>query len=334
LLVLNMRPTGWFQIGWSAEIPLGGVKPMRYFGKELVAFRAGSGELAVLDAHCRHLGAHLGYESTVIGDCVVCPHHGWEWDTEGGNARIPYQEKPSRSRLHRWDIVERHGLILLWHDPEGGAPREGWLPDLFDDFPQFPMTEADYHPCFPNAIVDKPSEAIHPQLIQESTADSMHFRFTHGSPQDPQLLPFEADGPLWRSGIGFTSPRTNELTLTFTQINAGVGLTFGVFDGVKMYYRLVLTATPVDDETTDLRVSYFLPKLPSSPEMMTAAQRAFAEHTIELFEQDARIWRHQVFVQKPVFARQDVAAHSALRKWCEQFYESEGGASPTPMVAE
>jgi len=55
---------------------------------------------------------------------------------------------------------------------------------------------------------------------------------------------------------------------------------------------------------------------------------------VELLEQDARIWRHQVFVQKPVYARQDVAAYSALRRWSEQFYEVPEGASPTRSVDE
>ncbi|MGD9794801.1 MAG: Rieske 2Fe-2S domain-containing protein, partial [Acidimicrobiia bacterium] len=59
MIALNMKPTGWFNIGWSAEIAPGGVKPMRYFGHDLVAFRSTTGELSVLDAHCRHLGAHL-----------------------------------------------------------------------------------------------------------------------------------------------------------------------------------------------------------------------------------------------------------------------------------
>ena len=47
MLNLSMKPTGWFQIGWSAEIRPGQAVPMRYFGKDLVAFRSGSGVLSV-----------------------------------------------------------------------------------------------------------------------------------------------------------------------------------------------------------------------------------------------------------------------------------------------
>jgi 3-ketosteroid 9alpha-monooxygenase subunit A len=329
-----MRPTGWFQIAWSEEIAPASVVPLRAFGRELIAVRAEDGHLAVLDAHCRHLGAHLGHEGRVVGSCVVCPYHGWEWDLEGRNARIPYQEQPSKARLGVWPIVEQHGLVFLWHDPDGAEPRTGWeLPDLFRAIPDLPGDEADYHPAYPHAVVDKPSEPIHPQLIQENAADSMHFRFTHGTPEDPQLLDFEAEGPVWRSSMGFRSPKTREIAMHLYNVNPGVGISYAVFHGARTHYRLILTATPVDDETSHLRVSYFLPRHPASPAAMTEEQRTFAAQTLELFEQDARIWRHQVFVQKPVFARQDVAAYTALRRWSEQFYELPPGATPTPAVA-
>jgi phenylpropionate dioxygenase-like ring-hydroxylating dioxygenase large terminal subunit len=335
MLALSMQPTGWFQIGWSDEIPVGTATPMTYFGQELVAFRSEGGELSVLDAHCRHLGAHLGHESRVVGDCVVCPYHGWQWDLDGANRLIPYQEQPSRARLRKWAVVERHGLVFLWHDPAGGGPREGWvLPDLFTDVPEVPGVEADYHAAFPNAVVDKPDEPVHPQLIQENAADCMHFRFAHGAPEDPELLWFEVEGTLWRSKMGFRSPKTKQLALSLYNVNPSIGLSYAVFDGASSHYRLILAATPVDEERSHLRVSYFLPRLAESPDEMTPAQLAFAEHTIELFEQDARIWRHQVFVQRPVFARQDVAGYTALRRFCEQFYEVPEGPTPTRSVIE
>jgi phenylpropionate dioxygenase-like ring-hydroxylating dioxygenase large terminal subunit len=335
MLELSMKPTGWFQVAWSGEIPAGTAKPLRAFGRDLVGFRSHDGELAVLDAHCRHLGAHLGYESKVQGNCVVCPYHGWQWNLDGTNAAIPYQDQPSKARLGHWDVVEQHGIVFLWHDPGRGGPRAGWeLPDLFTAFPELPGDPADYHDAWPHAIVDQPGEPVHPQLSQENTTDSMHFRYTHGAPEDPEMLFFEWEDIRWSSAIGFRSPRTHEIALRVFNRASGVGANFAVFDGRSAHYRLVLTATPVDEETSDLRVSYFLPRLPESRDELTDEQKRFAASTIELFEQDARIWRHQVFVQKPVFARQDVAAYTALRKWSEQFYEHGAGPTPTPVVVE
>src|SRR3546814_13763893 len=92
--------------------------------------------------------------------------------------------------------------------------------------------------------------------------------------------------------MGFKSPRTKDVALHLHTLNCGVGLSFAAFDG-KQKYRLILTATPVDDDTSDLRVSYFLPRDALSPDVMPAALRAFAHHTIELFAEDARIWRSE-----------------------------------------
>ncbi len=66
--------TGWFVIGWSAEFPVGEVRPLRYFGEYLVAYRDESGELRVLSGHCRHLGAHIG--------------HGGRWSATASSARF------------------------------------------------------------------------------------------------------------------------------------------------------------------------------------------------------------------------------------------------------
>src|ERR1700739_297358 len=77
------KVTGWFIVGWSPEFPVGEVRPLRYFGEDLVAYRDSSGELHVLEAHCKHLGAHIGHGGKGVGDCVGCPFHGGGWGPAG-----------------------------------------------------------------------------------------------------------------------------------------------------------------------------------------------------------------------------------------------------------
>ncbi|MGA4532452.1 Rieske 2Fe-2S domain-containing protein [Ectopseudomonas chengduensis] len=324
MLNLSMKPTGWFQIGWSGEIPPGGVKPMKYFSHDMVAFRTDEGELSVLDAHCPHMGAHLGYGGKVNGKCIACPYHGWEWGTEGQNTLIPGEERKIPKKMRKFHVLERHGIIFLWHDPSCGAPREGWeLPDLFDH-PELPADPRDFYPCYPDNIVFKPDERIHPQLITENAADTAHFRFTHHAPEDPVLLEFDTSTPVWKSQMGFLNKRTKEIALRLHARNAGVGLSFTIFEHGALGRRLVLSCTPVDDETSDLRVSYFFPRDPVSPDIMPQHLRELSAQTEELFEEDARMWRHQKFRQQPIFAKRDVAGYRALREWCVQFYEAEG----------
>ena len=69
---LSMKPTGWFQVAWADEIAVGDVHRMTYFGTEMVAWRAQSGRVTVMDAYCEHLGAHLGFGGHVEGEVIEC----------------------------------------------------------------------------------------------------------------------------------------------------------------------------------------------------------------------------------------------------------------------
>ena len=110
-----------------------------------MAYRGDEGELHVLQAHCPHLGAHIGHGGKVLGDCVTCPYHGWEWGPDGVNVSIPYQDKPNRSkRLRVWPVNEQYGSVYLWHHPHGEPP--SWpMPDIFLSFPQFETDPAAYY---------------------------------------------------------------------------------------------------------------------------------------------------------------------------------------------
>ena len=70
-------PFGWFFVAYSDELAVGDVKPLHYFGRDLVLFRNESGQAGLLDAYCPHLGAHLGYGGEVQGDSIRCPFHAW-----------------------------------------------------------------------------------------------------------------------------------------------------------------------------------------------------------------------------------------------------------------
>ena len=116
-------PTGWFQVAYSDEIKPGEVKPLVYFGKQLVTFRTESGRLSVLDAVCPHMRAHIGLGGKVKGESVVCPSHGWQFGVDGRLHRASYLQKiPPRSSLACWPVREKNGLVIVWHDIEKKPP--------------------------------------------------------------------------------------------------------------------------------------------------------------------------------------------------------------------
>src|SRR4051812_45876125 len=79
---MSPYPTGWYLLAESGSVQPGDVVPLRYFGKDLVLFRTDAGEAVVLDAHCPHLGAHLGHGGTVEGEAIRCPFHSWRFEAK------------------------------------------------------------------------------------------------------------------------------------------------------------------------------------------------------------------------------------------------------------
>lgn len=322
-LPFTMRPTGWFQVAWSADIPIAGVKPLKYFGQHLVAYRAEDGTLAVLDAHCLHLGAHLGYGGKVCGDTIACPYHGWEWDGSGTNVKIPYlsRPRPSQKRLRSWHVREQHELVLVWHDPAGGPPR--WEPPhVFNDFTSDSHpTAASYYPAVPQAVQTYQGEPVHPQQTLENAVDSVHFRYVHDAPADPVLLGWEAGEHTWRSEIGFRSVRTGEVAMTTTAILSGVGIAMNIFEG-RMNYRLAFCTTPVDDDTSDLFLAFWLPREDGdTADRIPDSLTGMVDYVKQSLPDDIRIWVNQVYIERPMYAEQDARPYSELREWAKRFYE-------------
>ena len=121
-------PFGWYAVSLSRELAAGEVKPLQYFGKELVLFRTEGGEARLLDAFCPHLGAHLGYGGKVKGEHIACPFHAWEFSGEGVCKHIPYAKNmPPRAdgkqTVFSYPVVERNQIVWAWYHPERITPQ-------------------------------------------------------------------------------------------------------------------------------------------------------------------------------------------------------------------
>src|SRR5712692_1151642 len=81
------HPVSWFLFGEAREL-LRGPVTKTLLGRKLVAYRTGSGRVAVMDAACSHLGADLGL-GCVVGENIQCPYHHWEYGPDGRCTRIP-----------------------------------------------------------------------------------------------------------------------------------------------------------------------------------------------------------------------------------------------------
>jgi phenylpropionate dioxygenase-like ring-hydroxylating dioxygenase large terminal subunit len=310
------RPVGWFQIGWSAEFPPATVKPLRYFGFELVAYRGDSGSLRVFDAYCPHLGAHLGHGGTVCGDDVVCPFHGWRFDASGENVDIPYSGRVNRAkRLVPWPVAETDGLVYLWHDPSGATP--AWDPPTVPE-----AADPAYHPLWPDAVHRFEAVTLYPQFILENTVDLAHIQVVHGWTGVPEMQGVDEQPTRFRSRFGGSIPtRAGSEHVDIATEAFGVGVIVSRLEGLRDTVQ-VLCTTPVDAERSDVMISVLVRRLPEDPpdgrpgivEAIVKAQ------TTGEWRKDAPIWLHQTYNPKAPFAVEEAPAFMALRRWSTRFY--------------
>jgi 3-ketosteroid 9alpha-monooxygenase subunit A len=322
------RLQGWFQICWSGEIPTDGVRPVRFFGHDLVAYRGADEKLAVLDAHCLHLGAHLGFGGRVEGNDLVCPFHGWAWGPDGYNTAVPGQERPNRAGcLRSWHVDERHGCVFVWHHPGGDSPT--WsMPDPFADLadPADPHGEtndpADYYPAHPRGTTRFESVAVSPIVAADNTIDNRHFHYVHGTSLPELLEPSILTEQTFHARIGFVSPRSGRVGAILHQFMVGLGIIITLQTGA-MHQRVMLSTTPVDDAHSDLLLTSWIRRVDGDPDGTSASVLARYDAAAAALPQDIVIWSHQRYAERPLLASYEGRPFGEFRTWAKRFIVDE-----------
>jgi phenylpropionate dioxygenase-like ring-hydroxylating dioxygenase large terminal subunit len=311
-------PNGWFAVAFSEEVPPGRVLRRRLMGEDVVIYRTRGGVVRVIEPYCPHLGAHLGYGGRVEGEEIVCPFHGFRFDTSGACVANSYATRPPRAQLSPRIFRELNGAIVVWRDADGGAPT--WeLPRLPND--GFPAAARRTY-----TIVD------HPQEVMENAVDIGHIQPVHGY-QNPQIrTPIHADGPHLR--IGTVAERVFpvlgnvEMLLDF-EID-GLGFIWVLakiprFGGEALFQAW---PTPIDPCRIDLRFAMSLRVLRDREATGMAVSRLLTSALASAFwsdlTKDFPIWENKQFVARPRLAKGD-GPIIPFRNWARQFYSDGAG---------
>lgn len=302
-------PNGWFCVAYSDELPPGASKPLRYFGKDLVLFRTEGGEAKLLDAHCPHLGAHLGHGGKVKGDCIECPFHAWKFDGAGTCVEVPYAKKiPPRAQIATWHLREVNGMIMTWHH-NAGAPPAWEVPAL----PEF--GHADW------TTYEKRSWKIrtHNQEMAENSVDSAHFLYLHGTQEMPETHAEANDHVLHATSTTVMKTPQGKVKGSIEVFVHGFGFTTTRFRGL-VETLLVSSATTIDEDFVELRFAFTVKKLVNEGVTSTVGA-AFQREIGRQLEQDIPIWENKVYIHPPVLVDGD-GPIGLFRRWAKQFYDS------------
>lgn len=302
-------PYGWFVACYSDELAVGEVKPLRYFGRELAIWRGEDGKARMVDAYCRHLGAHMGHGGRVHGNMLECPFHAWRYDEEGSVKEIPYARNippQAKKACGGWPVAEANGFVWFWYHPEGVAPM--WelevMPEVGD--PEWtPFERYDW-------LVKAPL-----QFLAENAADTAHFKYVHGTATYPDAK-MTFDGHK-RTGLVLAKMGTpkGEINGEILNANFGPGQAWTRFRGISETL-LVAGITPVEHDLTRVRFAFSQPRAQAEGPMAGLA-RALIKDIVKQFDQDKIIWERQRFVEKALICDSD-GPIGDFRRWYYQFY--------------
>lgn len=169
-------------------------------GERLVIFRNSKGVHAFKDL-CIHRGAALSL-GEVKHDCLVCPYHAWEFDSEGNCVKIPQLPEgktiPKKAKAMKYSCVEKYGFI--WVNIAGNEPKI------------FPYPEMDGDE-FRNVIWGPQEVVAKPPRIVENFLDVGHLAVVHqgylGEESHREIADYEVhkkDGRIYSDEIAIYQP--------------------------------------------------------------------------------------------------------------------------------
>ena len=334
-------PEGWYFVATRADLERDELIQKVWMGEDIIVWRDDRGAVCVAESHCPHLGSDLGPSAggRVCEGRLVCPFHGYEFNTLGRCVATPYADPPQSARLHVFETREINGLIFAWYGIDGRPPQ--W--ELHPNRPEVSGWSAPEIRSF--------RFPGHPQETTENSVDLAHFRYVHGYGNFERVGRISVDGARLESCFNFRSTRRLAGITLFTMDLSAVthicGLGYSFVDihehsiGVDM--RLWVLATPVDGTDIDLTLVSqvreirkprrriiglgFLPvgwRAPIFNKFM-AAQQA------DDVKQDVVIWSRKRYRSRPRLCRSD-GEIMPFRAYCSQFYPEPRDQAGAPSA--
>jgi phenylpropionate dioxygenase-like ring-hydroxylating dioxygenase large terminal subunit len=122
----------WYVACTTSELRRRALVAAKILGLGIVVFRRRDHSVAALLDQCLHRGTALS-SGHVEHDCIVCPYHGWRYDSDGRVVLIPSEDGdtlPAQPRnFAQRTFVAREAYGLVWVYMGDGEPAEA---DIFE----------------------------------------------------------------------------------------------------------------------------------------------------------------------------------------------------------
>jgi phenylpropionate dioxygenase-like ring-hydroxylating dioxygenase large terminal subunit len=166
-----MIPNQWYAILESNEIKKGKIIGVTRMGEKMVAWRTAKGDLSVMADKCPHRGAALSV-GKLIGDCIQCPFHGFEYDISGACKLVPANgnnsEPPKALHLRSYPVYEEHGFVFIWWgNPRNHYPPVPWFESIPDSMVY--TTLKDHWANHYSRAIENQLDVVHLPFIHHNT---------------------------------------------------------------------------------------------------------------------------------------------------------------------
>ena len=299
---------GWYRVATADEIAPGAVKPVRFFGRELVLLRTEANQPRLLDAFCPHLGAHLGYGGVVEGDTIVCPFHAWRFSADGVCVSVPNARTPpplvGKQCIRSWPITERNHCIYAWYHARGQSPA----------YEVEEISELAASDQWADIVWKQWSVRCQAPDIIENLYDVAHFASVHKVDVE---LHCQFDGHrgeiTTRPADGGRHGNVTSHGLVRTYLN-GPGQGWSLHEQLLPF--VVLThVTPVDHEQVIWHMGIAISRAMDS----AIVRKWLVKRIHSLAEEDIPIFEHKVYRASPQLCAED-APIAEFREWYRQFW--------------
>lgn len=201
----------WYIAAPSREL---GSRPIRreVEGEALVLFRDSRRAPQALVDRCAHRGMALS-RGRVVGDCVECPYHGWQYSGSGALCAVPAlcegERVPQPESMRAFPVIEQDDHLWVWlgsESPRGGPPRfprsgeAGWK-----TFFMHTRFEASVEDCLENFLDVPHTIFVHRGLFRGGSLEPTRARISWGP--DGASAEFLNEKPLAGFGPRLVFPR-------------------------------------------------------------------------------------------------------------------------------
>jgi hypothetical protein len=211
--------------------------------------------------------------------------------------------------MRAWRIAEANGVVMAWHHDRNEDPdyELSGLPEVGSD-------------AWTPLEVRRWTVRSRWLDMNENAVDRIHFLYVHGTHTAPQTdVSMKGHILECKSRMNMGSPK-GEFTGGIDTTDYGPGFQTVRVSGV-IDTLMINTATPIDEEHTDVSFAYSVCKRDGA-DSKSGVGAAIIKDLEKQMGQDIPIWENKKYFDRPTLCEAD-GHFGVYRKWMRQFFSEE-----------